>query len=414
MKRFYLSIVLLIIVSTTFGQLNLMVFDTTNSGLPNNWTTSIAVDSQNNIWIGSPISGLTKYDGTNWTVYDTTNSDIPSNNIFRILIGANGKKYIGTDKGFSIFNDTTWINYDMSNSTIASNWVSSLFLDSASNLWIGTTELTKFDGINWINYNSSNSNFLTPTSINNMTSDSFGNFWIGCASGNYNIGLYKFDGINFTPIQNLSNCPSATKFDMQEILWQSYINCSSNYGGVGKYVNNIWTNYTTQNSGIPDDYVNDISFDSLNNPWITTYSMGIARFDGTAWVNYNPQNSNFPAYCTARIIFDLSNRIWITTRFNGVISMEDIFTDVYENPNTSEFQLYPNPFSLQAILKTEKPLNNATLIIYNSFGQIVKQINNISEQTITLNRDKLISGVYILRLSQDDRALTTSKLIITD
>ena len=74
----------------------------------------------------------------------------------------------------------------------------------------------------------------------------------------------------------------------------------------------------------------------------------------------------------------------------------------------------PNPFSLRTTLRTADLLKNATLALYNSFGQIVKQIENLSGQTITLQRDDLPSGLYFLRLTQDNKVITTEKLVISD
>jgi hypothetical protein len=74
----------------------------------------------------------------------------------------------------------------------------------------------------------------------------------------------------------------------------------------------------------------------------------------------------------------------------------------------------PNPFSSYTILRTDKILNDANLIIYNSFGQTVKQIKNISGQTFTLQRDNLSSGLYFLQLTQDNKILTTDKIVIID
>jgi len=76
--------------------------------------------------------------------------------------------------------------------------------------------------------------------------------------------------------------------------------------------------------------------------------------------------------------------------------------------------IYPNPFSSETILKTNVNLNNATLTVYNSFGQTVKQIKNINGQTVTLSRDNLASGMYFIRLTQDNQVIATKKLIITD
>jgi hypothetical protein len=87
-----------------------------------------------------------------------------------------------------------------------------------------------------------------------------------------------------------------------------------------------------------------------------------------------------------------------------------------ENLNLSDgiVSVYPNPFSTQTILQTDKILKDATLIVYNSFGLLVKRIKNISGQTIIFHRDNLPSGLYFIRLTQDNKVMTTDKLIITD
>ncbi len=82
--------------------------------------------------------------------------------------------------------------------------------------------------------------------------------------------------------------------------------------------------------------------------------------------------------------------------------------------NNNAITIFPNPFSTEAILQTDNPLHNATLTVYDIFGQTVKQINNISGQTITFNREGLASGVYFIDLVQDNQTITTNRLIITD
>ncbi|MDP1746239.1 MAG: LamG-like jellyroll fold domain-containing protein, partial [Bacteroidota bacterium] len=91
------------------------------------------------------------------------------------------------------------------------------------------------------------------------------------------------------------------------------------------------------------------------------------------------------------------------------------FVSVNENPLINyDLKLYPNPFSTQVTLQTDNLLHNATLTVYNCFGQTVKQIKNISGQTITLFRDNLPSGLYCIQLTQDNKIITTDKLVITD
>jgi len=80
----------------------------------------------------------------------------------------------------------------------------------------------------------------------------------------------------------------------------------------------------------------------------------------------------------------------------------------------NSFSVFPNPFSIQTTLHSDNPFQNATLTVYNCFGQSVKQIDKLFGQTITLQRDDLPSGVYFIRLSQNDKTFTDCKLIVTD
>lgn len=93
-------------------------------------------------------------------------------------------------------------------------------------------------------------------------------------------------------------------------------------------------------------------------------------------------------------------------------SISNCASGIYENIIPNNFSIYPNPFSAETTLRTGNLLKNATLTIYNSFGQTVKQVKNISGQTITLHRDNLSSGLYFIYLMQDSKPIGTNKLII--
>lgn len=85
-----------------------------------------------------------------------------------------------------------------------------------------------------------------------------------------------------------------------------------------------------------------------------------------------------------------------------------------EHSSLNTISVFPNPFSLHTILCTDKYFEKITLSIYNSIGQQIKQIKNINGQTFTLQRDNLPSGLYFLILTQDNKILTTDKIVITD
>lgn len=91
-----------------------------------------------------------------------------------------------------------------------------------------------------------------------------------------------------------------------------------------------------------------------------------------------------------------------------------ITTGISEANEINSISAYPNPFTSATTLQSDNFLKDATLTVYNLYGQIEKQIKNISEKTITLHRDNLPSGMYFLRLTEDNKAISSEKLIITD
>ena len=78
------------------------------------------------------------------------------------------------------------------------------------------------------------------------------------------------------------------------------------------------------------------------------------------------------------------------------------------------FTVFPNPFSSQITFHSGNFLRNAILTLYNSFGQAVKQMNDLTGQEIILQRENPPSGLYFLRLMEGNSVLATDKLVITD
>lgn len=82
--------------------------------------------------------------------------------------------------------------------------------------------------------------------------------------------------------------------------------------------------------------------------------------------------------------------------------------------NNLSVQIIPNPFSYNTTIHTGKYHNNSSLHVYNTQGQLIKQLKNISGQEVTFNREELQAGLYYFKLIQANNELTTGKLIITE
>ena len=116
------------------------VYSESNSWLPRNGVSCIAIDNNNNKWIGTAWYGLSMFDGTNWTVYNPSNSGLSSNSINCIAIDHNNNKWIGTRYGGLCMFDgnDNWIVYNTSNIGLYSYNIRCIAIDHNNNKWIGT------------------------------------------------------------------------------------------------------------------------------------------------------------------------------------------------------------------------------------------------------------------------------------
>ena len=80
----------------------------------------------------------------------------------------------------------------------------------------------------------------------------------------------------------------------------------------------------------------------------------------------------------------------------------------------NQISISPNPFSIFTTLSVNENLKNAMLTVYNSLGREVKSIKNISGTKIKLQRDNMPIGVYLIRLTQENKVIINCKVIIRD
>ena len=79
-----------------------------------------------------------------------------------------------------------------------------------------------------------------------------------------------------------------------------------------------------------------------------------------------------------------------------------------------KLSIYPNPFSNQALIKSEKYLNGAQLHIFNSLGEEVFRKENIIGNSILIERNEMANGFYFVTLSQNNQTLLMVKALLVD
>jgi hypothetical protein len=80
-------------------------------------------------------------------------------------------------------------------------------------------------------------------------------------------------------------------------------------------------------------------------------------------------------------------------------------------PEMEVLNISPNPFFKHVTIKVAQPFQNAALLVFNAAGQEVKRINNLSGQTVELQRESLPSGTYLMQMMQENKIIASGQLI---
>ena len=224
------------------------------------------------------------------------------------------------------------------------------------------------------------------------------------------------DSFRLVNIQNISNSINEKMFLQYQLIINPFIGVNSSPISLN-CAHDFWQccNWV-YNSGSFDNDGDSLAY-KLVQPFTTNYTFPPASVDSvTGDMTFNPTEVGLYSFCMKieewRKIS--SNYYLIGSTYRQMQIDVYILTAVNENNYRQTISLFPNPFCMHTVLQSEHSLNNATLTVDNCFGQTIKQIKNISGQTITLQRDNLPSGLYFLQLKQDSKVIATNKLVITD
>ncbi len=85
-----------------------------------------------------------------------------------------------------------------------------------------------------------------------------------------------------------------------------------------------------------------------------------------------------------------------------------------QNQIASNINFSPNPFTTTLNINSEIGFQDITLKMYNSIGQLVRENANLKGQNITIDRENLQSGLYLIQLFENNKLLKTNKVLIKD
>lgn len=360
-----------------------VVFDIPNA----NVKSKIAIDTNNYKWVATD-NGLAKFDGNNWIIYNTLNSQIISNDLTSVVVDSNNVVWVGTENsGIVKFDGTYWTVYNSYNTNLVNNNAKKLNIDKNGNLWFinGDYNIAKFTGSDFVIYTPSNS-CLSNSTIFSIDFDEDNSLWIA-----HQDGLIKYNGQEWEEWHKSSiNNNHTIKNNNCDILLEN--NESELTYGACNYIyidndNNKWISNRMQCSEPPGEVV---------------------KFDDNNWTKFTPQNSTIPDNTAFFIAQSDSSDLWFITLQNSTcysacdysVSVKTCDSSIILNTdnivaNLSYFDVYPNPFN-DNITIINKSLGSYSIEIYNSLGQIV--FTQKSHNTKVVNLSSLSNGMYYISL----------------
>ncbi len=230
--------------------------------------------------------------------------------------------------------------FSRTNSVLPYNGISDIEVDFDGSVWVacsrkivgvdendGNCALVKIDNDIWTVYDHTNS-IINFEIINDVAIDQNNNVWV-CTTTKETAGNVVFvldaeeEEWGVVPIQDYLNAPTTTvnaiAIGADNSKWFSTVQ-----SGLAKFDEDedLWSIYTTENSDIPHNTVNDLILDSDDVLWLTVNqedlmpgaAKGLASFDGSNWVIYdNIGSQSGPSSSQVLALYvDNDNNKWIS------------------------------------------------------------------------------------------------------
>jgi signal transduction histidine kinase/ligand-binding sensor domain-containing protein/CheY-like chemotaxis protein len=375
-----------------------------NNSLNCNFISCLFIDNQSNVWIGTEKGGMNKYNENQinfeYYIHNPLNSNSLNDNLVNSIIETDKWLIMSTDEGgVNVLNKSNkqFLHFTENNSSISDNTVSSLYLDSSNVLWLGTwgkginkihlKDIEK-GNFNQIQKSTALRNCSTGKYISSITSDQYGNIWLGGYDGLCkikpdqsivefsNTGIHKIGKMLFHTRNQLW---LATQEGIVVLRDKDHKEIDTAHYEIFRYNSD-----TIENNTINGQYFISMNTDHEGNIWVGSYDNGVNKViinPETAlpdsFVHYST-NDGLPNNTIYSIEEDNSFNLWFSTDY-GISKL-----NVSENQLVNFFTndgLLSNQFQWTSSLKNE----DGKLYFGSLKGVIAFYPDEVKERTAQLN-----------------------------
>ncbi len=344
-----------------------------DSPMPSQYVNDLEFGDGGVVWMATE-NGLVKKVGDQWTIYNMTNAPFVTNRVSEVELAPNGDLWIvnstlGGVAAVFRFDGQVWEDFTVPDDIpfvfpLVRMSLQGLEVGADGHVWVGNMVLqgvAEYDGVSWTVHGQT----LTDV-FRHIQEDFEGNIWL-VGQGNT---LQKFDGKSFTAYY-YANTPFLST-DVTAVVvgidgavyaanWFGQVIKTTNAGaswelftsqnatllsiapapdgdiwvtslGAARHLNanGVWLEaLNTFNTGLPDNFINDIMGDRQGNVWFSGGEGGFSKFGNQQWSNFGSHNPNAPwpvgADGTDSLFEDAAGNIWAGS--NGVMRWEgDLMT----------------------------------------------------------------------------------------
>ncbi len=290
-------------------------------------------DKEGNIWVTTPREGIIRIKKAQVRTIGK-DEGLTEGNILGLLKDSKKRYWIGTRGGGLNMIEGDRIRHYLEHRDIKSSVVQSIAEDSLGNIWIGHYQ----KGLNKISEDKISEYSLGEKfDVNNvhaMYTGSDGQLWIGTYGGliklnpeNLNQTLYtKEDGLSGSKIRYITEAEDGS-------IWSASLD-----GGVSRFKNNTFTNYTTE-QGLSSDNIRSIYIDESDNNviWVGTENNGLNRIKNDE-ITYISTKDGLPNYNIHWISEDDNGWLWMSSN-NGVFKILKRSLNEYLDGASSSFRI---------------------------------------------------------------------------
>jgi sugar lactone lactonase YvrE len=294
---------------------------TTADGLTDDRVNALALDAEGRVWIGTE-RGLSIWEDERSIAPEDVAAPLSNQRVTALLADTQGRIWVGTEEGLMVFNGERWRTIAADEMGLPEARVRALTTGPEGAVWVGTRAgAAAWDGITWETATPTESG-LSSDVVLSIEVDAGGAVWMGTEAG-----LAVLDRSGGEPAWAAytaarSSLPANSVRTLQAgpggEIW-----VGTDGGGLCRVVSGEWTCYRTSNSPLPWNTVVALMLDDRVRVWAATHHPtevggAVAVFDRESWVIYNPRNSGLAHGQVIALLEDTQGRFWFGLSGHGV------------------------------------------------------------------------------------------------